>query len=49
VDAHRGRRRGRWRGVEGLARDAYRYRDEGLRVLAAQAPDPHEALQKMAE
>jgi len=28
---------------------AYRYRDEALTVLAAQAPDLHEALQKVAE
>jgi DDE superfamily endonuclease len=28
---------------------AYRYRDEGLQVLAAQAPDLHEALQEVAE
>src|SRR3954469_24273093 len=28
---------------------AYRYRDEGLRVLAAQAPDLHDALQEVAE
>jgi hypothetical protein len=28
---------------------AYRYRDEGLKVLAAQAPDLHEALQEVAE
>jgi len=28
---------------------AYRYRDEGLQVLAAQAPDLHEALQDVAE
>ena len=28
---------------------AYRYRDEGIRVLAAQAPDLHEALQEVAE
>ena len=28
---------------------AYRYRDEALRVLAAQAPDLHEALQEVAE
>src|SRR6476659_9509730 len=28
---------------------AYRYRDEGVRVLAAQAPDLHEALQEVAE
>ena len=28
---------------------AYRYRDEGLTVLAAQAPDLHEALQEVAE
>jgi hypothetical protein len=25
---------------------AYRYRDEGIKVLAAQAPDLHEALQE---
>jgi hypothetical protein len=28
---------------------AYRYRDEGIQVLAAQAPDLHEALQEVAE
>ena len=28
---------------------AYRYRDEGLKVLAEQAPDLHEALQEVAE
>ncbi|HST83478.1 MAG TPA: transposase family protein [Kineosporiaceae bacterium] len=28
---------------------AYRYRDEGIKVLAAQAPDLHEALQEVAE
>ena len=28
---------------------AYRYRDEGLQVLAAHAPDLHEALQEVAE
>jgi hypothetical protein len=28
---------------------AYRYRDEGLKVLAAQAPDLHDALQEVAE
>jgi hypothetical protein len=28
---------------------AYRYRDEGLTVLAEQAPDLHEALQEVAE
>ena len=28
---------------------AYRYRDEALKVLAAQAPDLHEALQEVAE
>src|SRR4029079_19266317 len=28
---------------------AYRYRDEALTVLAAQAPDLHEALQQVAE
>jgi hypothetical protein len=28
---------------------AYRYRDEGIQVLAAQAPDLHEALQEEAE
>ena len=28
---------------------AYRYRDEGIRVLAAQAPDLHEALAEVAE
>ena len=28
---------------------AYRYRDEGLTVLAAQAPDLHEALEQVAE
>ena len=28
---------------------AYRYRDEGVRVLAAQAPDRHEALAEVAE
>jgi hypothetical protein len=28
---------------------AYRYRDEGVRVLAAQAPDLHEALAEVAE
>ena len=28
---------------------AYRYRDEALTVLAAQAPDLHEALQEVAE
>ena len=28
---------------------AYRYRDEGIHVLAAQAPDLHEALQEVAE
>src|SRR3954469_3616673 len=28
---------------------AYRYRDEALRVLAAEAPDLHEALQEVAE
>jgi hypothetical protein len=28
---------------------AYRYRDEGLEVLAAQAPDLHDALQEVAE
>jgi hypothetical protein len=28
---------------------AYRYRDEGVQVLAAQAPDLHEALQEVAE
>jgi hypothetical protein len=28
---------------------AYRYRDEGIRVLAAQAPDLHEALTHVAE
>jgi len=28
---------------------AYRYRDEGLQVLAAQAPDLHEALEQVAE
>ena len=27
----------------------YRYRDEGLKVLAAQAPDLHDALQEVAE
>jgi hypothetical protein len=27
---------------------AYRYRDEGVKVLAGQAPDLHEALQKVA-
>jgi hypothetical protein len=28
---------------------AYRYRDEGITVLAEQAPDLHEALQQVAE
>jgi hypothetical protein len=28
---------------------AYRYRDEALTVLAAQAPDLHDALQQVAE
>ncbi len=28
---------------------AYRYRDEGVKVLAEQAPDLHEALQQVAE
>jgi hypothetical protein len=28
---------------------AYRYRDEGIHVLAARAPDLHEALQEVAE
>src|SRR3954454_3740 len=28
---------------------AYRYRDEGVQVLAAQAPELHEALQEVAE
>ena len=28
---------------------AYRYRDEGIQVLAAQAPELHEALQEVAE
>ena len=28
---------------------AYRYRDEGIKVLAEQAPDLHEALQEVAE
>jgi hypothetical protein len=33
----------------GLSRaTAYRYRDEGVRVLAAQAPELHEALQEVA-
>ena len=30
-------------------RPAYRYRDEAVGVLAAQAPDLHEALQEVAE
>lgn len=34
----------------GLSRaTAYRYRDEGVKVLAAQAPELHEALQQVAE
>ena len=36
-------------GFEVSRATAYRYRDEGVQVLAAQAPDLHEALQEVAE
>jgi hypothetical protein len=36
-------------GFEVSRATAYRYRDEGLKVLAEQAPDLHEALEEVAE